>query len=190
MAIIALLISLLLPAVQQAREIARRTQCLNNLHQLMLALHNFESALGHFPEGLEVPSPVGCDPPTVTATFSEPFLPLLNQRHGQPSTIVVNWWIYTQPRPWQTKILYQMDQANTAWYDEEGKFYLGASCPGGPNYAPSPNVRLQETQIPAYVCPSVSLPRAARHPDSRDRSPHQLSARLLHLSRQRGHAGV
>jgi len=79
-AIIGILVGLLLPAVQAAREAARGTQCRNNLKQLGLAAHNYHDTLGTFPPGARLPVPVDGVPTGGTNLWVE-LLPYIEQRN-------------------------------------------------------------------------------------------------------------
>jgi len=78
-AIIAILIALLVPAVQKVREAAARTQCLNNLKQIGLALHNYEGTLKSFPSAGNYPVGATGDAWSVQARI----LPYIEQQNLQ-----------------------------------------------------------------------------------------------------------
>ncbi len=86
-AIIGVLVGLLLPAVQAAREAARRMSCGNNLKQIGLAMHNYHDSLGSFPTGTS-----SC----CWGTWLPLILPYMEQ--GNLSDLYVSWGDSSGPR--------------------------------------------------------------------------------------------
>ena len=93
-AIIGILVSLLLPAVQSAREAARRMQCTNNLKQLGLALHNYHDAHRCFPFGNGGTRPASGSPAYSAVSLMLPFMEQAPLYHSidftRPLTDTVN----------------------------------------------------------------------------------------------------
>lgn len=97
-AIIGILVGLLLPAVQAAREAARRMQCSNNLKQLALSMHNYESAHKVFPPGSIIPNTGGVYPPaapgsngsrTAGYSWSMMVMPYIEQKPLYDATVAL-----------------------------------------------------------------------------------------------------
>ncbi len=142
-AIIAMLAALLLPAVQQAREAGRRAQCLNNLKQIILAMHNYESSFKCFPPGYISP---GNGPGLLVAPLPDP--PQVNTVNNRTKTItIVQDWYMPGEWGWHAFIMSQMGQGTI-----ELDFRL-------PKMAGGNNQQFIQTKIESYTCPSAaSLP--------------------------------
>ncbi|NOZ40321.1 MAG: DUF1559 domain-containing protein [Planctomycetes bacterium] len=82
-AIIGVLVALLLPAVQAAREAARRCSCLNNISQLALAVHNYEFSTEHLPSGTINPTgPIRSEPEGQHISWLVQILPYVEQHNA------------------------------------------------------------------------------------------------------------
>ena len=126
-AIIAILIGLLLPAVQKVREAAARMSCQNNMKQLGLGLHNYSSTNGYFPPAaLRAPN---------TGTVTPFYTKFGVTRNG----VRVNWAVFVLPYMEQDNVykMYNLNEdwaaaANDAVRSTPLKMMNCPSSPGGP----------------------------------------------------------
>jgi len=191
MAIIAILISLLMPAVQAARETARQTQCLNNLKQIALAMHNYSSSQRSFPSGLiesntDVVAPLepgACPlclpefalPETVNVPTDTSDVVVLDSTgewmtlpveslYSSSNYYEINEWTPGDYWGWHALVLPQVGQM-TVDVDFESPWQLPAYdvTTGDPLGELTNNERAVQTSIDTYVSPSASLPQARPH---------------------------
>jgi prepilin-type N-terminal cleavage/methylation domain-containing protein len=157
MAIIALLASLLFPAIQQVREGGRRTSCLSNMHNIAIASHNYHATFRTLPSGWisdtggatgMPPAPLCNVQLQVTAPIQ---LPIANRQRVSLTDYSVS-----QEWGWHALLLEQIEERNLQPDYLQPKLPpMGAPVPaGGSNWS-----RMQQP-IEIYTCPSASLPAA------------------------------
>jgi len=105
-AIIGILVAMLLPAIQAAREAARRIQCANNMKQLGVALHNYHSSHNTFPPGtIQSGNCVFCPPEWIS--YVHQLLPYLEEEALYDIMIVIRtgpWAVEFPPECWGVSV--------------------------------------------------------------------------------------
>lgn len=119
-AIIGILIGMLLPAVQQVREAARRTTCANHERQLALATLNYESAHMHFPPGLNVPIDFG------SGSFSTGLATATGMPDAPISESFGSWMVWIFPFMEQNNLYDQLDLSQREYANADGANSAGA----------------------------------------------------------------
>jgi type II secretory pathway pseudopilin PulG len=159
-AIIAILIGMLLPEVQKVREAAARAQCQNNLKQISLAAHNYESALQTLPPGLVGPATVGftwAAPHHGALTFILPYMEQDNlyrsftQYTGGVPTVLNNMWtgavvFVNDPRLPNYWPATGIPPGDAGWWNDTRP--ISAALPGGGNEQLARNI------VKNFLCPS------------------------------------
>jgi prepilin-type N-terminal cleavage/methylation domain-containing protein/prepilin-type processing-associated H-X9-DG protein len=134
--IIGILIALLLPAVQAAREAARKSQCSNNLRQIGIGMHNFLSARNRFPTGVDTPFQADAVAYLVRRTWFQEIMPFVELANASE--------IYEK---WVTQVPSGGGWADGQWNRPENRQVLSGAfmCPSDPanpkviTWASSPN---------------------------------------------------
>jgi prepilin-type N-terminal cleavage/methylation domain-containing protein len=135
-AIIAILIGLLLPAVQKVREAAARSQCSNNLKQIVLASHNYESTFQRLPPGLVM------DPNQGNYNFISALTFLLPYIEQKPAFDLIPPGALTFPPTAPVN-----GSGGLIWW---GSINVGGAGAG----TNAPTITAARTQIKTYECPS------------------------------------
>ena len=134
-AIIGILIGMLLPAVQQVREAARRISCSNNSRQLAIACINYESSFGRFPCGSNFVVSDGVQPHVPPSRWD-------NRSGTDYAGNFASWGFYILPWLEQQNMFDGFPQ-NTSW---------------GEDIVDSNGNALSATQLPSFICPSDAGP--------------------------------
>ena len=144
-AIIGILIGMLLPAVQAVREAARRTECLNNMKQLGLACHNYESSHMRFPPGCNWGASSSDAKRNPNAIVTDPSSATGGQR--------ISWAVFLLPFIEQPSLESTFEGATGNWDTD----WWAAILPAGSSTS-SGGTACVSSVIPAFLCPSDGSP--------------------------------
>ena len=136
-AIIGILIGMLLPAVQQVREAARRAACMNNIRQLALSMHNYESTFERFPPGTQRNNG--------NNVRHDPIWPRTNGA-GPHQGRTVGWGMFILPFIEQNTLQEEMKNATNNWNDN---WWQKTRASGE---------LIASAVLPPFICPSDDSP--------------------------------
>ncbi len=143
-AIIGVLIGMLLPAVQSAREAARRTQCLSNMRQLGLGFQTCHDAKRFFP----------------AAMYSAKVAAMNPKPRGNPQGKEHSWRVLVMPFL-EEKAAAEKYSWDKHWYDTSSNSTPAQPASAALGIRPDSNLAVATTVVGLYTCPSVAEARAA-----------------------------